>query len=284
MIHNMYVFFGEDDWKMEREREKYFDKMIAVSDLVKETYMKRHGNVESDKIAVIGNCADENKIYGKKSEFIRSELKIAPQSIVFINVSSVDSRKNQLGLLTAFDMFCKTVNRDSYLILVGNCLSEFYNNEVENYLKELESKEHIIKLNYYQNIADLYNAADVFVMPSYFEGWSIAATEALYCGLPIIHSKCGSAIELVKNGENGILIENPEKDILTSSKEKLIMDMQKRVPENTEELVFAMKNINDNIDKWREKRGQISFNALRDFSKKKMVTEYLEKFNDIINK
>jgi 2-polyprenyl-3-methyl-5-hydroxy-6-metoxy-1,4-benzoquinol methylase/glycosyltransferase involved in cell wall biosynthesis len=278
VIHNMYVFFGEDDWKIEREREKYFDKMIAVSDLVKETYVKKHGNVKPDKIAVIGNCADENKIYGKSSEFIRSELKIETSSTVFINVSSIDSRKNQLGLLTAFDMFYKTVNSDSYLILVGNCLSEFYNNEVEKYIEELESKDHIIKLNYYQSIADLYNAADVFVMPSYFEGWSIAATEALYCGLPIIHSKCGSAIELVKNGENGILIENPEPDIMNCGKEKLITDMQKRAPENTEELVAAMKNIDSNIYEWRDKRGKISANSLRDFSKCKMIDTYIHSF------
>lgn len=280
VIHNMYVFLGDEEWKSERIRSKYFDRMIAVSDIVKTSYMEKHGNISEQKIVVIGNCADEQKIYGQSAKFVRDELNIAHDSTVFINVSSIDSRKNQLGLLTAFDMFYKTENKNSYLILVGNCLSEFYNNEVENYMKELDSNKHIIKLDYYQDIADLYNAADVFVMPSYFEGWSIAATEALYSGLPIIHSRCGSAIELIKNGENGILISNPEKDIMSCSKEKLITDMQKRVPENTEELVDAMKKMDCSIDRWREKKGKISSHALADFSKTKMIDKYIECFSD----
>ena len=54
--------------------------------------------------------------------------------------------------------------------------------------------------------------------------------------------------------------------------------MQKRAPENTEELVAAMKNIDSNIYEWRDKRGEISANALKDFSKDAMIKKYINYF------
>lgn len=282
VIHNMYVFLDKDAWKAEREREKYFNQMIAVSELVKETYLKKHGSVNENKISVIGNCADVDKIYGTDRMFVRDELGIGSDSVVFINVSSMDGRKNQLGLMTAFDMYYRSVNQNSYLIMVGNYLSEFYNDAITSYMDELECKDHIIKLEYHRDVAALYNAADVFVMPSYYEGWSIAATEALYCGLPIIHSKCGSAIELVKDGQNGVLIANPAKDILTGSSEKLMQDLGNRVPENTEELFKAMSKMAGELGKWKLKRGLISAEAIQDFSKEKMIDSYITCFDECL--
>ena len=65
---------------------------------------------------------------------------------------------------------------------------------------------------------------------------------------------------------------------MNCGKEKLITDMQKRAPENTEELVAAMKNIDSNIYEWRDKRGEISANALKDFSKDAMIKKYINYF------
>ncbi len=283
VIHNMYVFFNDEAWRIEREREKYFDKMIAVSALVKETYIQKHGDVSSEKIEVIGNCADAEKLYGANRMFVRKELNISANSTVFINVSSIDGRKNQLGLITAFHMYYQSVNKNSYLIMVGNCLSEFYDSAVKQYISELDSKKHIIKLEYYESISDLYNAADIFLMPSYFEGWSIAATEALYCGLPIIHSKCGSGIELTENGENGLLISNPAEDIQSCSSENLMESMGTRVPSNTNELVNAMAKMADKLDIWKEKQWRITTRSLKNYSKKRMVECYIECLNHILD-
>lgn len=73
---------------------------------------------------------------------------------------------------------------------------------------------------------DIYNSADVFVMPSLNEGMSNNLLEALASGLPVLMTPTGGAEELVRDGENGylitmqdvssivhrlqILIENPE--------------------------------------------------------------------------
>ena len=148
----------------------------------------------------------------------------------------------------------------------------------------MQAKKNIIKLDFYGSITDLYNAADIFIMPSYFEGWSIAATEALYCGLPIIHSKCGSAIELVRFGQNGLMISNPAGEIENCSTEKLNESMGNRVPVNTNELYSAMKEIATNLLYWKERRSLIASSALQIYSKKSMIDSYIKCFEEIVTK
>ena len=52
-----------------------------------------------------------------------------------------------------------------------------------------------------------YNAADIFVMPSYFESFGLVALEAMACGLPVIATRVGGPREFVKAGVTGYLID-----------------------------------------------------------------------------
>ena len=284
VIHNMYVFQDERFMKEEKQRSIMCKEMIAVSSIVKDVYEKRVLHESSDKIVVIGNAADPEKICGKNRNYTRKVLGIPKESVVFINVSSVDSRKNQMGLIKAFEQFNMTVNADSYLILVGNVLSDFYDKVLNDFIETTSCKTHIIKLSHHRCIGDLYKAADIFIMPSFFEGWSIAATEALYSGLPLIHSLCGSGKELVNGGENGILIPNPAGDIALLSTENLMEKMNTINPENTEDMLQAMIEMMNNIDMWRDKRGIISQSSILEFNQYKMIESYIELFAEVISK
>lgn len=172
-IHNMYVFLDEGRWNVERNNESMFTAMIAVSKCVKEIYVRKNGTINPNKIDIVENAADSDRLLPKERRYVRELLGIDESSTVFICVSSFDLRKNQLGLMTAFDSFYNMVSKDSYLILVGNSLSEFYKDAVDEYMQELSSKSNILILPYQEDVASLLNASDAFVLPSYFEGWSI---------------------------------------------------------------------------------------------------------------
>jgi len=56
----------------------------------------------------------------------------------------------------------------------------------------------------YDNIAQYYAAADIFIMPTLEDNWSLVVPEAMACGLPILCSKYnGCWPELVHDGING---------------------------------------------------------------------------------
>lgn len=66
--------------------------------------------------------------------------------------------------------------------------------------------ENIIFLGNIDNIADYLNASDMFVLPSFSEGLSVALMEAMTIGLCVIATDVGSNSDLVKTGFNGTLV------------------------------------------------------------------------------
>ena len=282
VIHNMYVFLNEKDWERQRKNEKYFTKMIAVSELVKDIYVKKHGDINPEKITVIGNSANVKRVVNNSRKIMREKLGIPDDAIVFINVSSIDGRKNQLGLISAFEEVYNRGNNNIYLICVGNILSEFYYHAILQLQQQSMAKDNIFILEYYQEIGQLLNMADVFVLDSYFEGWSIAATEAVFAGLPLIHSNCGSGKELTFNGEHGILVSNPKENIEEMSVEQLMKDINRTVSDNNAEVVQAMEEFIKNIEIWQHKKSYIKFNSYLHYCDNNMINLYINEFKSLI--
>ncbi len=66
---------------------------------------------------------------------------------------------------------------------------------------------------------------DVFVLPSYSEPWGLVVNEAMAAGMPVIVSeKCGSAPDLVIDGENGFTFNPYEISEMTQKMEHFIQN------------------------------------------------------------
>jgi D-inositol-3-phosphate glycosyltransferase len=57
-----------------------------------------------------------------------------------------------------------------------------------------------------EDLPHFYSAADLMVVPSYYESFGLVAVESLACGTPVIASKVGGLQYIVQDGENGFLI------------------------------------------------------------------------------
>lgn len=69
---------------------------------------------------------------------------------------------------------------------------------------------------------DLYNQADMFVMPTYSEPFGWVFIEAMAAGLPIVATRLNAIPEMVTQGENGFLVEPGDRSALAKSIERLI--------------------------------------------------------------
>lgn len=280
VIHNMYVFFSKRAIRKEQQNAKYYSKMIAVSEIVRDTYYTHI--MKNDKIEVIGNAAVVRGDLLKSRESIRGELKIGKEDIVLLNIGSIDSRKNQIGIIEAFNIASQVTSRKLKLFMAGNVQDQEYFNKVQENIEKSPVKSNIKLLPYYENVRELYFMADVFILDSYYEGWSIAATEALYEGLPVIHSECGSAKELVCNGRYGIMIKNPIGDIEKLDTEHVTERIMQCENRNIDEAVSAIVVMADNIDRWRNERETISQETIEKFSIQNMCENYLKLFEKCI--
>jgi glycosyltransferase involved in cell wall biosynthesis len=73
-------------------------------------------------------------------------------------------------------------------------------------------------------VPDLLNAMDIFVLPSYSEGVSLALLEAMAAGKPVIATAVGGLPEVVTEGENGLLIPPRDAEALAGALARLLTD------------------------------------------------------------
>ena len=72
----------------------------------------------------------------------------------------------------------------------------------------LNVERHVVLTGQRHDVARFYWMADAFVLPSFWEGWSLALTEAVYAGLPALATEVGGARELLAR-TGGRLIKPP---------------------------------------------------------------------------
>lgn len=77
-------------------------------------------------------------------------------------------------------------------------------------------------------LIDLYRAADVLVVPTYADCFSMAAIEAMACGVPVVTSPIGGIPEIVVEGETGHLIAPGDARSLLRVLERLVSDPAER--------------------------------------------------------
>ena len=73
------------------------------------------------------------------------------------------------------------------------------------------------------NISSEYQNADIFVLPSKFEGYGMVLTEAIAHGLPIVSTQAGAIPEVVPESA-GILVKAEDHSALAEALKKLILD------------------------------------------------------------
>jgi glycosyltransferase involved in cell wall biosynthesis len=78
--------------------------------------------------------------------------------------------------------------------------------------------------------ADLYNLADVYVMPSRGEGFGFVFLEAMACGLPVIGSKLDGGREALRNGELGLLVDPTNPAEIRAAIVETLRSSERRIP------------------------------------------------------
>jgi glycosyltransferase involved in cell wall biosynthesis len=137
---------------------------------------------------------------------LREKLGIPREDFVIISTGSCIEVKNHADIIKALAIVVKKFPC-TYLHLGSGQLET----EEKKQASDQHVENHIRFLGNKVNVRDYLVASDVYIMPSKFEGLSIAGIEAMACKLPGILYNSPGLIDLIKNDDNGFLIDkNPE--------------------------------------------------------------------------
>ena len=103
-------------------------------------------------------------------------------------------------------------------MLLGRSADTGYEEELRRRIAAHGLQDRVIFEGHKEDVGAYYHAADVFVLPSYLEGCSLALAEAFYSGIPIVATAVGSAVDL-RDAEN-VQIVGHSQDIRTVSAER----------------------------------------------------------------
>lgn len=281
-IHNAYVWLGAWGWGIERQRSKFFSGAVAVSALVRDYYVKWNGELPASSIDVVPNAVNPIDLQLIDRAEARRRLGVNPDAFVFLSLASYHNRKNQMATMRAFD---EAFSSDDHAILylAGNVMDDDYFAAIKSQWEALGSRDRVILDTFRSDRGLLMSAADAFLLNSFFEGWSIAATEALVSGIPVVHSDCGSGRELVGDGRSGFLIDNPGGDPVFMEYDTVVRVSYETQQRNTPELVDAMRKLAGERGLWRLRKPSIRNHAIRAFDPAAMAGRYAEVFARVVD-
>lgn len=132
---------------------------------------------------------------------IRAELGVPEARVVVIIVSRLVRHKGHPELLAAM----RSVP-EAELWVIGDRLASDHGPDLEPFFAQAGLGARLRRLGYRADIADLLASADIFALPSHFEGLPMSVIEAMLTGLPVVATDIRGPREQVVPEETGLLV------------------------------------------------------------------------------
>lgn len=149
-------------------------------------------------------------------------------------VSRLTKEKNIGMALKAFRTLCGS-GAPAELVIVGDGPLQ---NEFEIEAHSLGLNERVRFIGWQENPGSWYAKADAFLVTSDYEGWNIAAFDAVRAGIPVVMTDVGLAGEVVINGQNGLVVPVGDTDAIAEALLKLYRKEIHLVPRPIRTLSF----------------------------------------------
>jgi len=189
------------------------DCVVTLSDIERDQLQIRYGRSCSN-FAVIPNGVPSDVFYPRSGVRLHS----GPYRILF--VGQLIPQKGLDVLINAFLSVARTRDCELLLAYQTSHLEEHYRQMVTS--MGLNDRVQFLGFKSAHELAELYRAVDLFVLPSYAEALPTTITEALLSGVPVVATDVGGIREQV--GEHGVVVRPGDVDGLARAIDQVISD------------------------------------------------------------
>jgi len=280
-VQNAYAWFRQADWSREARKCALLAGTVAVSDVVADYYARFTGTEPTQHR--IPNGVHPGRASSVPRLWARERLGLPPDAPVLVHLGRVTLQKNVIGLLRAFESVLEQ-EPSACLILAGALNDRSYVRKVRRTHGALLRSGAVRLAPPVSHVGTVLSAADAYVSNSFFEGWSIAASEAVWNGLPLVLSDCGSARQLVGDqGERGRVVPNPLGDPLDVTMDRLEEPQRALMEANEQALAGALVEVLAAREAWFGRRDEIARYARAEVSPERVGRAYAELFSHTVS-
>ena len=166
------------------------------------------------KIVIIYNgCEDKKAFYPKKNKHSKK--------FIFSIANRLVTDKGIRETIDAFTSLNKK-HQDTELIIIGD------GPESIDFKKQAQGNKSINFVGYQNEPFAYINDSDVFLQPTYHEGFSVALVEACMLEMPIIATSVGGNVEIIEDKKNGLLVKSKDAASLENAMKRLYEDKKLR--------------------------------------------------------
>jgi glycosyltransferase involved in cell wall biosynthesis len=203
-------------------------RILTGSEFSRRSILKNYGDLEEDQVVVVPNAAaSEFRPISREaaSAAVRERFGIAAPYL--LSVGDLQPRKNQVGLIRTFARLLSAYPQlKQNLVLAGK--ETWFGSRVHEAARESGVAGRIQFVGFVSDddLLQLYNSCDVFVFPSFYEGFGLPVLEAMACGRAVTCSATSALPEVVDGA--AILFDPYDTDEIARAIADLLLDNELR--------------------------------------------------------
>lgn len=191
------------------------NEVVCVSDSTRESFFSwEKWLLRRRKVHTIHNAVDTNhyaNLSRDRAPELRQELGLNSSDIVLGNVARMDTQKNQHHMIREFASIAGDFPNAKLLVIGRGHLGD----SLQNLIDRLGVGDQVNLVGPRTDMDDVYRMLDVFMLPSLYEGFSVALLEAMAAGLPVVCSNIPQITEAT--AEAAIAVDPREVGVLADA-------------------------------------------------------------------
>jgi glycosyltransferase involved in cell wall biosynthesis len=208
-------------------------RIIAVSEAVA-SQLRADKVAPAEKITVVLNGVDTARFARAREEFDRQGFlrswQLPESSPLIGTLGELTPLKGQREFLRAAAQISKQIAGCTFIIAGIDHSPDGKNKaEIEELIDELKLREQVRRVEWLDDLAQLYCALDVFVSASHTESFGLAIVEAMASRTPVVATETEGACETVRDNETGLLVPIGNADEMAAAIQSLLGDETTRL-------------------------------------------------------
>ena len=180
------------------------DEIVAISDHARDELVQTY-RFDDEHIQMIPHGVDTERFYPREEQ----HPAVDPDATTLLYVGRLGARK---GLGLAFQALARLNDPNIEFLIAGTGRHE---ERLRTLAAKLGVADQIRFLGYVsdEELPVLYSSADVFVLPSRYEGFGLVLLEAMACGTPVIGTDVGGIPTVIEHDRTGLQVQREPQEL-----------------------------------------------------------------------